>query len=138
MSDGSINHIGIATKSLDKAQAVWSAFGFESTNEEVLPDQGVRVRYLAGSGRTRIELLEPLDDGGPVGRFIANKGEGVQQVAVDVADIELAIDRLKSIGLEMINEQPTIGSGGHRIAFVHPSSCGGVLIELVEKPQSEP
>ena len=61
----------------------------------------------------------------------------MQQVAVDVEDIELAIARLKSIGLEMINEQPTIGSGGHRIAFVHPSSCGGVLIELVEKPQTE-
>ena len=137
MEEGSINHIGIATKSLDEAGAIWSAFGFEPTNEEVLPDQGVRVRYLAGSGGTRIELLEPLDDGGPVGRFIANKGEGVQQVAVDVEDIELAIARLKSIGLEMINEQPTIGSGGHRRAFVHPSSCGGVLIELVEKPQSE-
>jgi len=137
MSDGSINHIGIATKSLDDAEAVWSAFGFESSSEELLPEQGVRVRYLVGSGGTRIELLEPLDDGGPVGRFIANRGEGVQQVAVDVEDIELAIERLKSLGFELLNERPSIGSGGHRIAFVHPSSCGGVLIELVERPQSE-
>ncbi len=137
MREGSINHIGIATKSLDEAETIWSAFGFEPTNEEILPDQGVKVRYLSGSGGTRIELLESLDDGGPVGRFIENRGEGVQQVAVDVVDIELAIDRLKSLGFEIINDQPTIGSDGHRIAFVHPSSCGGVLIELVEKPQSE-
>ena len=137
MGDGSINHIGIATKSLDDAEAVWSAFGFKPSREELLPEQGVRVRYLVGSGGTRIELLEPLGDAGPIGRFIANRGEGVQQVAVDVEDIELAINRLKALGFDLINEIPKIGSGGHKIAFVHPSSCGGVLVELVERMPSE-
>jgi len=137
MGDGSINHIGIATRSLDEAEAVWSAFGFKPSRDDLIPEQGVRIRYLVGSGGTKIELLEPLNEDSPVGRFIANMGEGVQQVAIDVDDIELSINRLKSLGFKLINDLPLVGSGGHRIAFVHPSTCGGVLIELVERRQSE-
>lgn len=137
MGDGSINHIGIATKSLDEAEAVWSAFGFEPSRDDLIPEQGVRIRYLVGSGGTKIELLEPLNEDSPVGRFIENKGAGVQQVAIDVDDIEFSINHLKSLGFKLINDRPLVGSGGHRIAFVHPSTCGGVLIELVERRQSE-
>ena len=137
MGNGSINHIGIATRSLDAAEAVWSAFGFEPSRDDQNPEQGVRIRYLVGSGGTKIELLEPLNEDSPVGKFITNNGEGVQQVAVDVDDIELSINNLKSLGFKLINDRPLVGSGGHRIAFVHPSTCGGVLIELVERRQSE-
>jgi methylmalonyl-CoA epimerase len=137
MDDGSINHIGIATRSLDEAEAVWSAFGFVPSRDDMILEQGVRIRYLVGSGGTKIELLEPLNEDSPVGRFITKNGEGVQQVAVDVDDIELSINHLKSLGFRLINDRPLVGSGGHRIAFVHPSTCGGVLIELVERKLSE-
>lgn len=133
MGDGSINHIGIATRSLDEAEAVWSVFGFVPSRDDLILEQGVRIRYLVGSGGTKIELLEPLNEDSPVGRFITNNGEGVQQVAVDVDDIELSINHLKSLGFRLINDRPLVGSEGHRIAFVHPSTCGGVLIELVER-----
>ena len=133
MGDGSINHIGIATRSLDEAEAVWAAFGFVPSRDDLILEQGVRIRYLVGSGGTKIELLEPLNEDSPVGRFITNNGEGVQQVAVDVDDIELSINHLKSLGFRLINDRPLVGSEGHRIAFVHPSTCGGVLIELVER-----
>ena len=133
MGDGSINHIGIATRSLDEAEAVWSAFGFVLSRDDLILEQGVKIRYLVGSGGTKIELLEPLNEDSPVGRFITNNGEGVQQVAVDVDDIELSINHLKSLGFRLINNRPLVGSEGHRIAFVHPSTCGGVLIELVER-----
>lgn len=137
MGDGSINHIGIATRSLDEAEAVWSSFGFVPSRDDLILEQGVRIRYLVGSGGTKIELLEPLNEDSPVGKFITNNGEGVQQVAVDVDDIELSINHLKSLGFRLINNRPLVGSEGHRIAFVHPSTCGGVLIELVERKQSE-
>jgi methylmalonyl-CoA epimerase len=137
MGDGSINHIGIATRSLDEAEAVWSSFGFVPSRDDLILEQGVRIRYLVGSGGTKIELLEPLNEDSPVGKFITNNGEGVQQVAVDVDDIELSINHLKSLGFRLINDRPLVGSEGHRIAFVHPSTCGGVLIELVERKQSE-
>jgi len=137
MGDGSINHIGIATRSLDEAEAVWSSFGFVPSRDDLILEQGVRIRYLVGSGGTKIELLEPLNEDSPVGKFITNNGEGVQQVAVDVDDIELSINNLKSLGFRLINDRPLVGSEGHRIAFVHPSTCGGVLIELVERKQSE-
>jgi methylmalonyl-CoA/ethylmalonyl-CoA epimerase len=87
---------------------------------------------LQGIGNTRIELLEPLSKETPVGRFIERRGPGVQQIAIDVADIESMISDLIDIGVRMVSEEPVIGSDGHRIAFVHPSSAGGVLIELVE------
>jgi len=107
------------------------------SRDDLILEQGVRIRYLVGSGGTKIELLEPLNEDSPVGKFITNNGEGVQQVAVDVDDIELSINNLKSLGFRLINDRPLVGSEGHRIAFVHPSTCGGVLIELVERKQSE-
>ena len=132
MGNSSINHIGIATPSLDDSETIWEALGFTAGDDQVVPDQGVRIRYMNGDGNTRIELLEPLTTDSPVGRFLSTKGPGVQQVAVNVNDIEKKIDELKSMGIRMINNEPVSGSDGHRIAFVHPSSCGGVLIELVE------
>ena len=133
MSLGSVNHIGIATKSIKSSIQIWEALGFAFEKETIVADQGVRVWYLSGSGHTRIELLEPLGEDSPVGRFIENRGIGVQQIAVDVEDIEVCVAELLEMGVKMINEEPMIGSEGNRIVFIHPSSSGGVLIELVEK-----
>ena len=132
MAEGRINHVGIATVSLDDSEEFWAKLGFLASNDMVNEEQGVRIRYLSGRGGTRIELLEPLSEDTPVGRFISSRGQGVQQLAVDVADLDKTISVLKSAGVKMVSEKPVIGSDGHRIAFVHPSSTGGVLIELVE------
>ena len=132
MAGGFVNHIGIATPSLDESGELWSKLGFSQSIDKTSVDQGVKIRYLQGTGNTRIELLEPLSKETPVGRFIERRGPGVQQIAIDVDDIESMISDLIDIGVRMVSEEPVIGSDGHRIAFVHPSSAGGVLIELVE------
>ena len=135
MADGTVNHIGIATPSLDDSVELWSKLGFTPSEDKINEDQGVKIRYLKGSGNTRIELLEPLSEETPVGRFINRRGPGVQQIAIDVDDIESMISDLVGIGVRMVSEVPVIGSDGLRIAFVHPSSTGGILIELVESPK---
>ena len=132
MARGSVNHIGIATPSIDESVELWSKLGFSQSVDKISEDQGVKIRYLQGISNTRIELLEPLSKETPVGRFIERRGPGVQQIAIDVDDIESMISDLIDIGVRMVSEEPIIGSDGHRIAFVHPSSSGGVLIELVE------
>ncbi|HIG34450.1 MAG TPA: methylmalonyl-CoA epimerase [Candidatus Poseidoniales archaeon] len=132
MTNGTVNHIGIATLSLDKSEELWSKLGFSPSVDQINQEQGVKIRYMEGMGRTRIELLEPIDEESPVGRFIESSGPGVQQIAVNVADIKSTISELTEIGVRMVSDDPIIGSEGHRIAFIHPSSAGGVLIELVE------
>ena len=132
MADGTIDHIGIATNSLDESQQLWSILGFTKGDDKINSDQGVKIRFMNGKTSTRIELLEPLGDDTPVGKFIIKNGPGVQQIAVKVADIEESITRLVRAGVKMVSEVPALGADGYRIAFVHPSSAGGVLIELVE------
>ena len=132
MTDGTIDHIGIATSSLDESQQLWSILGFTQGEDQINSEEGVKIRFMNGNTSTRIELLEPLGDDTPVGKFIAKYGPGIQQIAVRVADIEETISVLLSVGVKMVSETPTLGADGHRIAFIHPSSAGGVLIELVE------
>ena len=128
----SIDHIGIATESIDRSSKFWNMLGFQNSGDEVVESQGVKIRHLEGDGGTRVELLEPLGEDTPVGRFMEKSGEGVQQVAVSVENIDGVISSLISKGVRMINEVAVEGSGGHRIAFIHPKSTGGVLVELVE------
>ena len=132
MTDGTIDHIGIATSSLDESQQLWSILGFTQGEDQINSEEGVKIRFMNGNTSTRIELLEPLGDDTPVGKFISKNGPGIQQIAVRVADIEETISVLLSVGVKMVSETPTLGADGHRIAFIHPSSAGGVLIELVE------
>ncbi len=127
-----IDHIGIATQSIEEASEFWAMLGFVSSGDDTVESQGVKIRYMEGDNESRIELLEPLGEQTPVGQFILKRGAGVQQVAVSVKDIDDTISRLLSNGVNMINQEPVEGSGGHRIAFIHPSSTGGVLVELVE------
>ena len=133
MNDVSVDHVGIASESIEAASGFWELLGFKPVGEHVNDDQGVRIKMLEGSGSSsRLELLEPLGPDTPVGRFISKRGIGVQQIAVRVGDIESTISLLMESGVRMIDEQPVKGASGSMIAFVHPSSAGGVLVELVE------
>ena len=127
-----IDHIGIATESIEESKSFWEALGFSSSGGGIVDDQGVKVRYMVNDSETRIELLEPISTDTPVGRFIDRRGVGIQQLAISVDDISETISKLLSMGIRMINTEPQIGHGGNKIAFVHPSSSGGVLVELVE------
>ena len=132
MTDG-IDHIGIATNSLENHSQFWSSLGFIQGKDEVNVEQGVKIRFFeAVSGAPKIELLEPLTPDSPIGKFLKNKGEGVQQIAVKTTDIVSTINQLQSMGIRMINDVPVSGANGTKIAFVHPFSTGGVLVELVE------
>ena len=132
MTDG-IDHIGIATNSLENHSQFWSSLGFIQGKDEVNVEQGVKIRFFeAVSGAPKIELLEPLTPDSPIGRFLEKRGEGVQQIAVKTTDIVSTITQLQSMGIRMINDVPVSGANGTKIAFVHPSSTGGVLVELVE------
>ena len=133
MSEVSVDHIGIASESIESASEFWELLGFKQSAEHVNDEQGVRIKILEGSvPSAKIELLEPLGWNTPIGRFISKRGEGIQQLAIRVNDIESTIAQLITSGVRMIDEQPVRGASGSIIAFVHPSSTGGVLVELVE------
>jgi methylmalonyl-CoA epimerase len=127
-----IEHIGIATTSLDDALKFWrDALGLEVKHTEVVEDQGVRVAMLP-VGEPRIELLEPTSESSPVAKFLEKRGAGIHHIAVRVPDIRAALSRLESEGARLIDVEPRTGAGGCLVAFVHPASTGGVLLELVE------
>jgi methylmalonyl-CoA/ethylmalonyl-CoA epimerase len=127
-----IDHIGIATLQLDDALALWrDALGLEIESTEDVTDQGVRVAMLP-VGETQIELLEPLSRDSPVGKFLEKRGPGIHHIAIRVSDINASLARLKEKGTRLIDETPRIGAGGCRVAFIHPSSTNGVLLELVQ------
>lgn len=127
-----INHLGIATKGIDEALKFWSdALGLENVHTEVVEDQKVKVAMLP-IGESRVELLEPTSDDSPISKFLEKRGGGIHHIAVEVDDIEAALARLKSQGMRLIDEAPRIGAEGCMVAFVHPSSANGVLLELVQ------
>jgi methylmalonyl-CoA/ethylmalonyl-CoA epimerase len=131
-----IEHIGIATPSLDEALGFWQdALGLEVTHTETVEEQGVRVAMLP-VGEPRIELLEPTHADSPVAKFLEKRGAGIHHIAVRVADIRMTLKRLKESGARLIDESPRTGAEGCLVAFVHPSSAGGVLLELVEHTDS--
>ncbi len=128
-----IQHLGVAVGSIDAALSFWrDALGLELTGVEIVEDQGVRVAMLP-IGESRIELLEATGDDTPVGKFIAKRGAGIHHLCVEVADISAKLAELKAGGARLIDEQPRIGAGGALVAFIHPSSTGGVLIELTQR-----
>jgi methylmalonyl-CoA epimerase len=127
-----IEHIGIATRSLDESLRFWrDALGLEVAHTETVEEQGVRVAMLP-VGEPRVELLEPTHEGSPVAKFLEKRGPGLHHVALRVADIRASLARLKEQGARLIDESPRVGAGGCLVAFVHPQSAGGVLLELVE------
>jgi methylmalonyl-CoA/ethylmalonyl-CoA epimerase len=127
-----IDHIGIATRSIEEALGFWrDALGLEVKHTETVAEQGVNVAMLP-VGEPRVELLEPTGPDTPVAKFLEKRGPGIHHVAVRVADIRAALARLKAGGARLIDEEPRRGAGDCLVAFVHPTSSGGVLLELVE------
>jgi methylmalonyl-CoA epimerase len=127
-----IDHIGIAVKSLADAVRVYEdTIGLKVSGYETVEDQGVKLAMIP-VGDSRIELLEPLYADSPVEKFMAKRGEGIHHIAVSVDNIEEALERFKAAGARLIDTVPRRGAHNTRIAFIHPSSAHGVLLELVE------
>ena len=128
-----LDHIGIAVEKIDQALSFWEGtLGFVLNGTEEVVEQKVRTAFLP-VGDTEVELLESTDPEGPIGKFIAAKGQGVQHLAFRVANIDEALAELKAKGVRLIDETPRYGAGGARIAFLHPKATGGVLIEICER-----
>jgi len=133
-----IDHIGIAAKTLDEGSIFWQLLGLVSKgNDEVVEDQGVRTRFFpldaSGDETTNIEILEPTGPDTPIGRFLSKRGPGIQQLCLAVDDLESVISHLISNGITMIDETPRKGAHNSIIAFVHPKSTGGILVELKQR-----
>jgi len=126
-----IDHIGIAVKSIEEARGFYEAVGLKVSHIEVVEEQGVKTAFFK-IGESNIELLEPLNQDSPIFKFIEKKGTGIHHVAINVEKIEDAMKNLQEKGYKLINEKPVKGAHGKMIAFVHPKSTGGVLIELCE------
>ena len=127
-----INHLGIASKSIDEALRFWrDALGLENVHTEIVEDQKVKVAMLP-IGESRIELLEPITDDSPISKFLEKRGGGIHHIALEVDDIEAEVQKLKDKGLRLIDEKPRVGADNCLVAFIHPSSTGGVLLELMQ------
>ena len=127
-----LDHIGLATRELEDGLALWrDTLGLEVDTTEEIAEQGVRVAMLA-IGDTHVELLEPLSPESPVGKFLAKRGPGIHHLAVEVKDIHASLADLKERGARLIDETPRVGARGCLVAFVHPATTNGILLELVQ------
>lgn len=126
-----IDHLGIAVKSLAAAKGFYENLGLAASEEEVVEGEQVRVAMLP-VGESRLELLEATSEGSAIAKFIAKRGEGLHHVCLRVPDLTAVVERLKGDGVGLVSNDIKIGAGGHRYVFVHPASAGGVLLELVE------
>lgn len=133
-----IDHIAIVVPDIEQAQAFYrDAMGLEMAHIEQLDDQQVIVAFFP-TGESEIELVEPITEDSGVARYLEKRGPGIHHICLEVDDIEATLANLRASGVNLINEQPVIGSGGKRIAFIHPHSTSGVLIELYEETPEEP
>jgi methylmalonyl-CoA/ethylmalonyl-CoA epimerase len=129
-----IHHLGYAVESVEAASRFYKvSFGAEPTGPETVKEQGI-VATMFRVGDSMIELMQPTHPDSPVGRFLAKRGEGFHHVAFQVEDIEVALAALNDSGVELVDEEPKLGAGGTRTAFIHPKEAFGVLTELVELP----
>jgi methylmalonyl-CoA/ethylmalonyl-CoA epimerase len=128
-----VDHVGIAVRDLDAAVAFYqAAFGVKLQHRETVEEQGVEEAMFR-VGESWIQLLRPLGPDTPVGKYIEKRGEGVHHVGYGVTDLKAVLEHLKAEGLQLIDEEPRAGSRGTMVAFVHPRSVGGVLVELVQE-----
>lgn len=128
-----IDHLGVAVKSLAAARTFYENLGLAVVGEETVEGEQVRLAMVP-VGESRIELLEATSPESAIARFIAKRGEGLHHVALRVNDLAATVERLKKSGTRLISEDIKVGAGGHLYVFVHPSSTGGVLLELCEDP----
>ena len=128
-----IDHLGIAVNSIDDGKAFWSdVLGLDFEGAETVTEQKVTTAFFP-VGESEVELLESTAPDGPVAKYIEKRGQGIQHVAFRVENIDEALAELKEKGVQLIDQQPRIGAGGARIAFLHPKSTNGVLVELCER-----
>ncbi len=127
-----IDHLGIAVRSLSQAKIFYEKLGIHVMPEETVAQEKVRLAMVP-LGESRIELLEPLTEESPIAKFLAKRGEGIHHVSLRVDDLTATVKALKKSGVRLVNEQIQVGAGGHLYVFVHPSSAGGVLLELCEE-----
>ena len=132
-----LDHIGIACDNLDESSNFWNLLGLIQGEDELVEDQGVTTRFFSTTegypSAPKIELLEPTSEDTPIGKFLAKRGPGVQQVCFRVENLEQMISLLLENNIKMIDTSPRKGAHGAMIAFVHPKSTGGVLVELAER-----
>jgi methylmalonyl-CoA/ethylmalonyl-CoA epimerase len=132
-----IDHIAILVDDLDNTLAFWrDALGLELSHRENNPDEQAEIAFLP-SGDSQIELVRPTTQDSGLARYLEKRGPGMHHICLQVEDIEGMLARLKAKGIQLINEQPRIGSDGRKYAFVHPKSAHGVMLELYELPASE-
>ena len=132
-----IDHIGIAVDDIEESLAFYrDQLGLSVGGFEEVPEQKVKVAFMQ-IGESRIELLQSTTPDGPVAKFIEKRGQGIQHIAIGVDNIEKELESLKSKGARLIDEQPRIGAGGAKIAFVHPKSSSGVLLELCQRDKED-
>ena len=130
-SGPSLDHLGIAVRSIEKAKGFYELLGMRVTSEEIVAHEGVRTAMLP-MGDSRLELLEPISEETTIGKFLTKRGEGLHHVAVRVAQIDQKFADFQAAGIRLASDAVKVGAGGHRYFFVHPSGTGGVLVELVE------
>jgi methylmalonyl-CoA epimerase len=126
-----IDHLGIAVKSLAAAKLIYEKLGLQVSPEEVIEAERVRL-VMVPIGESRLELLEPTSEDSVIAKFLARHGEGLHHVCLRVPDLPAAVAKLKQDGVRLVSENIKVGAGGHRYVFVHPSNAGGVLLELAE------
>ncbi|UCF18366.1 MAG: methylmalonyl-CoA epimerase [Gemmatimonadota bacterium] len=129
-----VEHIAIAVENLEAAISVYAAIlGRLDSGRETVESEGVRIGFF-DLGGARLELLEPLSEDSPVGRFLTRRGPGLHHLALEVDDIEAALERCRAAGLRTVGDAPRQGAGGRLVAFLHPEGTGGVLVELSQAP----
>jgi methylmalonyl-CoA/ethylmalonyl-CoA epimerase len=132
MTTKKIHHIAIVVPDIQEALGFWQdALGLQLTHVEEVPEQEARVAFLP-TGDSEVELVEPTTDDSGMAKYMVKRGPGMHHICFQVEHIENVLARLKAKGVRLINEEPTVGAGGKKVAFVHPKSTGGVLVELYE------
>lgn len=131
-----IDHLGMAVRDLRQARNFYELLGMDAGPEEIVEHEQVRT-VMIPIGESRIELLEPLSPDSVIGRFIDRHGEGMHHVAVHVDDIAEVFSEMKCAGMRLVSDELKIGAGGHLYFFVHPSSTGGVLVEICQNADAD-
>jgi len=127
----SIDHLGIAVKSLAAAKEIYEKLGLSVSPEETVEQEKVRL-VMVPVGESRLELLEPTSEDSTIAKFLAKRGEGLHHVCLRVPELAATVEKLKRDGVRLVSEEIKVGAEGHRYVFVHPASAGGVLLELVQ------
>jgi methylmalonyl-CoA epimerase len=131
------DHVGIAVKSIAESEKFYKALGFSHGHEEIIAREKVKAKIFTLGNDSRVELLEPTSSDSVIAQFIEKRGQGIHHMCLRVKDIRKSLAELKCAGMRLVHETPFVGAENCLVAFVHPSSTGGVLIELSE-PQIEP